>query len=119
MHESNRLSKMKERANSVLFKAYDDYSTNLPLEACDDDDVLLAHTGNAPLSRRNTGGPCMSLCRNAMDGRERSGLKRSRSQTGTRRGFGKSAAIPIPRCHGRTIGTVETFTSSSSRLDLR
>jgi DMSO/TMAO reductase YedYZ molybdopterin-dependent catalytic subunit len=28
-------------AKFVLFKAYDDYTTNLPLEACDDEDVLI------------------------------------------------------------------------------
>jgi DMSO/TMAO reductase YedYZ molybdopterin-dependent catalytic subunit len=41
----------------VLFKSYDDYTTNLPLDACDDDDVLLAHSWNGkPLSREH-GGP--------------------------------------------------------------
>lgn len=44
-------------AQFVLFKSYDDYTTNLPLDACDDVDVLLAHTWNgAPLSKDH-GGP--------------------------------------------------------------
>jgi DMSO/TMAO reductase YedYZ molybdopterin-dependent catalytic subunit len=33
-------------AKFVLFKSYDDYTTNLPLEACDDDDVLLSYKWN-------------------------------------------------------------------------
>lgn len=44
-------------ARFVLFTAYDDYTTNLPLEACDDDDVILAHHWNRkPLSKEH-GGP--------------------------------------------------------------
>jgi DMSO/TMAO reductase YedYZ molybdopterin-dependent catalytic subunit len=41
----------------VLFSSYDDYTTNLPLEACDDSDVLLACKWNgAPLTKEH-GGP--------------------------------------------------------------
>ena len=44
-------------ANFVLFEAYDDYTTNLPLNVCDDDDVLLAYQWNGkPLSKEH-GGP--------------------------------------------------------------
>lgn len=44
-------------ARFVLFQSYDDYTTNLPLEACEDEDVLLAHSWNGtPLSREH-GGP--------------------------------------------------------------
>ena len=44
-------------ARFVLFTAYDDYTTNLPLDACDDDDVLLAYKWNGePLSKEH-GGP--------------------------------------------------------------
>ncbi len=49
--------KPDQDARFVFFTAYDGYTTNLPLEACDDDDVLLAHTWNGqPLSREH-GGP--------------------------------------------------------------
>jgi DMSO/TMAO reductase YedYZ molybdopterin-dependent catalytic subunit len=44
-------------AKFVLFKSYDDYTTNLPLEACDDDDVLLAHTWNGKPLTKDHGGP--------------------------------------------------------------
>ncbi len=44
-------------AKYVLFKAHDDYTTNLPLEACDDDDVLLAYTWNGQLLTKEHGGP--------------------------------------------------------------
>ena len=41
----------------VSFSSYDNYSTNLPLDACLDDDVLLVRTWNGqPLSREH-GGP--------------------------------------------------------------
>jgi DMSO/TMAO reductase YedYZ molybdopterin-dependent catalytic subunit len=44
-------------AKYVLFKAYDDYTTNLPLEACDDDDVLLAFKWNGRPLTKEHGGP--------------------------------------------------------------
>jgi len=44
-------------AKFVLFTSYDDYTTNLPLEACDDDDVLLAHTWNGHVLSKEHGGP--------------------------------------------------------------
>jgi DMSO/TMAO reductase YedYZ molybdopterin-dependent catalytic subunit len=44
-------------AKFVLFKSYDDYTTNVPLDVCNDDDVLLAsHWTEKPLSRDH-GGP--------------------------------------------------------------
>ena len=44
-------------AKFVLFTSYDEYTTNLPLEACDDDDVLLAHTWNGHALSKDHGGP--------------------------------------------------------------
>ncbi len=44
-------------AKFVLFKAYDDYTTNLPIEACEDDDVLLAHEWNGHPLTKDHGGP--------------------------------------------------------------
>jgi DMSO/TMAO reductase YedYZ molybdopterin-dependent catalytic subunit len=44
-------------AKFVLFEAYDDYTTNLPLEVCDDDDVLLAHKWNGQPLTMEHGGP--------------------------------------------------------------
>ncbi len=44
-------------ARYVLFASYDDYTTNLPLSVCDDDDVLfVTHWNGRPLSRDH-GGP--------------------------------------------------------------
>ena len=41
----------KPEAKYVLFEGYDDYLTNLPLSACEDDDVFLVHSWNGkPLS---------------------------------------------------------------------
>jgi len=51
------LVRPKPEASHVFFKSYDGYSTNNPLEACMDDDVLIAHTWNGkPLSAEH-GGP--------------------------------------------------------------
>lgn len=44
-------------ARFVLFKSYDDYTTNLPLEACDDEDVIIAHAWNGKPLTRDHGGP--------------------------------------------------------------
>lgn len=44
-------------ARFVLFTAYDGYTTNLPLEACDDDDVLLAYKWNGEPLTKEHGGP--------------------------------------------------------------
>jgi len=44
-------------ATHVLFKSYDDYTTNLPLEACHDDDVLLVHRWNGKPLTKEHGGP--------------------------------------------------------------
>jgi DMSO/TMAO reductase YedYZ molybdopterin-dependent catalytic subunit len=45
------------QARFVLFSSHDGYTTNLPLEACDDEDVLLTHKWHGqPLSTEH-GGP--------------------------------------------------------------
>jgi DMSO/TMAO reductase YedYZ molybdopterin-dependent catalytic subunit len=44
-------------ARFVLFSSYDGYTTNLPLEACDDEDVLLAYKWNGELLPNPHGGP--------------------------------------------------------------
>ena len=44
-------------AQFVLFKSYDDYTTNLPLVACQDDDVLLTYKWNGRPLTKEHGGP--------------------------------------------------------------
>lgn len=44
-------------AKFVIFTAYDDYTTNLPLDACNDDDVLLAYKRNGQPLTKEHGGP--------------------------------------------------------------
>ncbi len=44
-------------ATFVLFTAHDDYTTNLPLEACVDDDVLLAYKWNGKPLTKEHGAP--------------------------------------------------------------
>lgn len=47
----------KPEAKYVLFEAYDEYLTNLPLSACDDDDVYLVHSWNGKPLSVDHGGP--------------------------------------------------------------
>lgn len=51
------LVRPKASATHVFFKSYDGYSTNNPLEACLDDDVLVAHTWNDKPLTKEHGGP--------------------------------------------------------------
>lgn len=51
------LVRPKPEATHVFFKSYDGYSTNNPLAACLDDDVLIAHTCNGEPLSRDHGGP--------------------------------------------------------------
>lgn len=44
-------------ARHVVFSSYDGYTTNLPLEACLDDDVLIVHAWNGRPLSRDHGGP--------------------------------------------------------------
>ncbi len=44
-------------AKFILFKSFDDYTTNLPLEACNDRDVLLTYTWNGRPLTKEHGGP--------------------------------------------------------------
>ena len=51
------LVKPKAEAAHVLFKSYDGYSTNNPLEVCLDDNVLVAHKWNGQPLTQEHGGP--------------------------------------------------------------
>src|SRR5438477_13136663 len=51
------LVKPKPEATHVFFKSYDGYSTNNPLAACMDDDVLIAHKWNGQALTSDHGGP--------------------------------------------------------------
>jgi DMSO/TMAO reductase YedYZ molybdopterin-dependent catalytic subunit len=50
-------AKLRPHVQFVYFMTYDNYSTNLPLEACDDEDVLLVHTWNGRPLPQEHGGP--------------------------------------------------------------
>lgn len=51
------LAKPLENAKFATMHGYDGYTTNLPLEALLDDDVLIAHQWNGQLLTRDHGGP--------------------------------------------------------------
>ena len=51
------LVRPKSNASHVFFKSYDGYSTNNPIEACLDDDVLIAHHWNGQPLGVEHGGP--------------------------------------------------------------
>lgn len=52
-----RLAAPKPEAKYLFFTSYDGYSTNLPLSACDDDDVMLVHKWNGQTLPKVHGGP--------------------------------------------------------------
>lgn len=52
-----QIAVLKPEARFVYCTGYDNYSTNLPLEACDDDDVLLIHSWNGNSLPKEHGGP--------------------------------------------------------------
>lgn len=54
---SSIFSRLSTSARFVLFKSYDDYTTNLPLSACQDDDVLLTYKWNGRPLTKEHGGP--------------------------------------------------------------
>lgn len=56
-----QMAKLRPTVRFVSFTAYDNYSTNLPLEACDDDDVLLVHTWNGQPLPKEHGGPARMI----------------------------------------------------------
>ena len=51
------VARVRPEARYVYFTSHDDYSTNLPLEACTDADVLLVQTWNGQPLPREHGGP--------------------------------------------------------------
>lgn len=55
------LARPRPEARFVFFTSYDGYTTNLPLDACDDEDVLLAATWNGEPLPREHGGPARVL----------------------------------------------------------
>ena len=52
-----QMAKPRPEAKFVYFTGYDKYSTNLPIDACDDDDVLLIHRWNGKPLPKEHGGP--------------------------------------------------------------
>ena len=55
------LVRLKPEAKFVWFTSYDDYTTNLPLAAFDDEDVLLAHSWEGKPISREHGGPVRAV----------------------------------------------------------
>ncbi len=53
--------KPKPEARFLWFTSYDDYTTNLPLSAFDEDDVLLAHSWQGKPVPRDHGGPVRAV----------------------------------------------------------
>lgn len=54
-------ARLQPAARFVYFVAHDDYTTNLPLEACDDEDVLLVHRWNGEPLTAEHGAPVRLL----------------------------------------------------------
>jgi DMSO/TMAO reductase YedYZ molybdopterin-dependent catalytic subunit len=73
------------RATHALIHSYGGYSTNLPLDALLDDDVLVAWAADGQPLAHEHGGPVRLLARSATSGRRRSTCRRSSSSTTTSR----------------------------------
>lgn len=56
-----RLARIQQPARCVYVGGYDGYSTSLPLEACDDEDVLLVHAWNGEPLTPEHGAPVRML----------------------------------------------------------
>lgn len=55
------LVKPKASASTLYLKSYDGYSTNVPLNACLDDDVMVAHSWNGSPLPKEHGGPARMI----------------------------------------------------------
>ena len=55
------LVKPTENASHIFFIGYDEYTTNTTLEACMDDDVMIAHSWNGHILTLEHGGPARMI----------------------------------------------------------
>ena len=55
------LVKPTENASHIFFIGYDEYTTNTTLEACMDDDVMIAHSWNGHVLTLEHGGPARMI----------------------------------------------------------
>jgi DMSO/TMAO reductase YedYZ molybdopterin-dependent catalytic subunit len=77
----------RPEARFVVFHGYDDYTTNLPLAAFADDDVLLAHSWQGrPLSREH-GGPVRAIVPKLYFWKSAKWIRRIELIAADRRGF--------------------------------
>ena len=56
-----KMARPRREAKFLLLRSYDGYTTNLPLAAFDDEDVLLAHTWQGQPLEREHGGPVRAM----------------------------------------------------------
>lgn len=74
-------------ATHVIFHAYDTYTTNLPLPAFDDDDVLLAHSWEGKPITKEHGGPVRVIVPKLYFWKSAKWVKRIEFVNGDRPGF--------------------------------
>lgn len=90
----------RSNAKFVTMHAYDGYTTNLPLEALLDDDVLIAHSVlGKPLTKEH-GGPVRMVVPKRYAWKGAKWLKAIELHEFDKRGFGKSEAIITMLCQG-------------------
>lgn len=77
----------KPEAKYVIFHSFDTYTTNVPLAAFDDDDVLLAHTWEGESIPREHGGPLRVVIPKLYFWKSAKWLKRIEFTTEDRPGF--------------------------------
>ena len=95
-------------AKFVLFKSYDDYTTNLPLDACSDGDVLLTYKWNGRPLTKEHGGPVRMIIPKRYAWKGAKWIKEiTFSDRRRRKASGRCVATPTAPYPGKTIATAE------------
>jgi len=98
-----------EHAKFITFHSYDDYTTNLPLDAILDDDVLLALNLTTSPCQNSTADLSGLLCRNDMHGRVRNGSNRLSCIMKIVQAFGKKGVTTTTLTHGLNRGILNKY----------
>ena len=92
----------------VLFKSYgNDYTTNLPLEACNDADVLLTYKWNGRPLTKEHGGPVRMIIPKRYAWKGAKWIKEITFSDRDEKGFWVSVVTPIAPSPGKTTATAE------------
>ena len=100
----------------VLFKSYDDYTTNLPLSACLDDDVLLTYKWNGRPLTKDHGGPVRMIIPKRYAWKAHKMDQRKLPLGARREGFREVRGYSNTALPGKTIATDELPPAATTPL---